>query len=588
MTTPNFRSSETPDKATNSSVEVTRPSRVRVPVGEVLLAAGLVDDEQIEEALGIQQITRERIGTILIELGYLTETQLVRTLADQNNIRFLDLEDHVADRDTARMLPEAFARKASAVAVGWEEGRLLVAMANPADVFALDDIRSLTGAQITPVMAVRAQIEKVIDRAYRKGSLVERALSEAASEADLEGSTAAEPAAVAEDDEAPVIRFVNEVIGRAVHELASDIHVEPTRGELRIRFRIDGVLRDVMTVPRQLQSRVVSRLKILAEMDIADRRAPQDGRASVTVDNRRVDMRLVSFPTTNGEAIVLRLLDKSGHVIDIKELGFRPDVMRSFRNCYEQSSGAILVTGPTGSGKSTTLYATLRELNSPDRNIITIEDPVEYELDGIKQVQVEPKAGVTFASALKSLLRADPDIVLVGEVRDGDTARLAIDAALTGHLVLSSLHTKSAAATPARLVKMGIEPFLVTSAIQCVLAQRLARRLCDRCKQPTTIPADVLARMGWTEEDVAAHQHGGFFAAVGCGGCGGSGYAGRFALHEVMPVTNKVADAIAEWVPPAEVQKIAVKEGMVPLMRDGLLKAAMGLTTIEELHRVAS
>jgi type IV pilus assembly protein PilB len=570
-----------------SSVDQVRPSRLRVPVGEVLLAAGLVSEEQIEEALSIQQITRERIGTILIERGYLTETQLVRTLADQNHIRFLDLEDHVADRDTARLLPETFARKVCAVAVGWEEGRLLVAMGNPADVFALDDIHSLTGAEITPVMAVRGQVERVIDRAFRKGSLVERALEQATSEAADE-SPASTDATVTEDDEAPVIRFVNEVIGRAVHELASDIHIEPTRGELRIRYRVDGVLRDVMTVPRQLQSRVVSRLKILAEMDIADRRAPQDGRASVTVDGRRVDMRLVSFPTTNGESVVMRLLDKSGTVIDINELGFRPDVIKTYRECYQQSSGAILVTGPTGSGKSTSLYATLRELNAPERNIITIEDPVEYELDGIKQVQVEPKAGVTFASALKSLLRADPDIVLVGEVRDGDTARLAIDAALTGHLVLSSLHTKSAAATPARLVKMGIEPFLVTSAIQCVLAQRLARRLCDRCKQPATIPADVLARMGWTDEDAEAHQAGGFFAAVGCSTCGGSGYSGRFAVHEVMPVTHKVADAIAEWAPPPEVEKIAIKEGMVPLLRDGLLKAAKGLTTVEELHRIAS
>lgn len=565
---------------------VDQPPRLRVPVGEVLLGAGLIDEEQLEEALGIQQITRDRLGTILIELGHLTETQLVRTLADQSNIRFLDLEDHVADRETARLLPEGFARRACAVAVGWEEGRLLVAMANPADVFALDDIRSLTGADLTPVMGVRSQVERVIDRAFRKGSLVEMALVEAANEAG-EGSVV-ESIAAAQDDEGPVIRFVNEVIGRAVHELASDIHVEPTRGELRIRFRVDGVLRDVMTVPRQLQSRVVSRLKILAEMDIADRRAPQDGRASVTFDGRRVDIRLVSFPTTNGEAIVLRLLDKSGDVIDINALGFRQGVMTTYRQCYEQSSGAILVTGPTGSGKSTTLYATLRELNAPERNIITIEDPVEYELEGIKQVQIDPKAGVSFASALKSLLRADPDIVLVGEVRDGDTARLAIDAALTGHLVLTSLHTKSAAATPARLVKMGIEPFLVTSAIQCVLAQRLARRLCDRCKAPTTIPLEVLHRMGWTEADDEAHLDSGFFRAVGCGTCGGSGYTGRFALHEVMPVTHRVADAIAEWAPPGEVEKIAMKEGMVPLLRDGLLKAAAGLTTIEELHRVAS
>jgi type IV pilus assembly protein PilB len=470
---------------------------------------------------------------------------------------------------------------------------LVVAMANPTDVFALDDIRTLVGCDIVPVMAVGAHVDQLIDRLFRKGSEAEEALVDATREAkadsDLAASKAGHAAVVAagDTDEAPVVRFVNEIIARAVHDGASDLHIEPTRGELRIRFRIDGVLRDLMAVPRPLQSRVVSRIKILCEMDIADRRAPQDGRAGVVVNGRRVDLRAVSFPTTNGEAVVLRLLDKSGTVIDINALDFHPNALARYRTCYSQASGAILVTGPTGSGKSTTLYATLREVNGPDRNIITVEDPVEYELDGIKQVQVEPKAGVTFASALRSLLRADPDILLVGEVRDQDTARLAIDAALTGHLVLSSLHTRSAAATPARLVKMGIEPFLVTSALQCILAQRLARRLCDKCKAPAAHKQDVLARLGWTDADAAA-DHLGFFQAVGCKACGSTGYGGRFAVHEVMPVTDRVADAITEWAPPAEIEAIAIREGMLTMMRDGLLKAAAGMTTIEELHRVAS
>jgi type IV pilus assembly protein PilB len=380
---------------------------------------------------------------------------------------------------------------------------------------------------------------------------------------------------------------VHAVIADAVRRGVSDVHFEPSGHDMRVRFRVDGVVFDSTTVPRHLISGLISRIKIMAELDISEKRVPQDGRAGTVVNGRRVDIRAVSFPTTNGEAVVLRLLDKSGAVIDINELGFQPGALARYRSCYEQSSGAILVTGPTGSGKSTTLYATLQEVNGADRNIITVEDPVEYELEGIKQVQVDPKAGVTFASALRSLLRADPDILLVGEVRDQDTARLAVDAALTGHLVLSSLHTRSAAATPARLVKMGIEPFLVTSALQCILAQRLARRLCERCRVPFLPKDDVLERLGWTEED-REQGNARFFAAGGCSTCGDSGYVGRFAIHEVMPVTDAVADAITEWAPPAEIERIAVRQGMITLQRDGLLKAAAGLTTLEELHRVAS
>ncbi|HVM10128.1 MAG TPA: GspE/PulE family protein [Acidimicrobiales bacterium] len=560
-----------------------RPARRRL--GDRLLERGLVTAEELALAVEEQLATRERLGEALVRRGAITEVQLVLVLADNVGLRFVDLDDFAIDAEASRALKEHFARRLNAIGIGWDGERLLVAMANPADVFALDDIRTLVRVDVVPLMAVPSQIARAIDLVFRSGGDAEVALAAASDE--LRAELVVRVEARREDDEAPVIRFVNELIARAVHDGASDIHIEPTRNDLRIRFRVDGVLRDVMSVPERLRQRVVSRTKILTEMDIADRRAPQDGRASMTVDGRRVDMRAVSFPTTNGEAIVIRLLDKSGGVVDINELDFRPATLATYQRCYRQSSGAVLVTGPTGSGKSTTLYATLRDLHDPERNIITVEDPVEYELDGIKQLQVEPKAGVTFASALRSLLRADPDILLVGEIRDQDTARLTIDAALTGHLVLTSLHTKSAAATPARLVKIGVEPFLVTSAVQCVLAQRLARRLCDKCRRPTKVPDAVLARLGWTEADREG-DHLGFFSPVGCNACGNAGYSGRFAIHEVMAITDRVAEAIAEWAPPPEVERVAVAEGMTTLNRDGVLKAARGLTSIEELHRIAS
>lgn len=563
------------------------PPSSRPRIGELLVAEGIASAEALDAALAEQRVAGGRVGDILVRDGAITEAHLVRVLARQFGIRFIDIEDQVPDEEAGQMIRESFARKFRAIGVGREGGALVVAMANPSDVFVLDDIRTLVGCDVIPAMAVGDHIDRLIDRIFGDRG-TETALHAATDEARLEQQhAAAQNLDVDGTDEAPVVRFVNELIARAIHDGASDLHIEPTRSDVRIRFRIDGVLRDLIAVPRPLQNRVVSRVKILCNMDIADRRGPQDGRAGLVVGGRRVDIRAVSFPTTNGEAVVLRLLDKSGAVIDIDRLGFHPASLARYRRCFGQSSGAILVTGPTGSGKSTTLYATLQEVNDADRNIITVEDPVEYELDGIKQVQVEPKAGVTFASALRSLLRADPDILLVGEVRDPDTARLAIDAALTGHLVLSSLHTRSAAATPARLVKMGIEPFLVTSALAGIVAQRLARRLCDRCKVPVSPNQEVLARMGWTPED-AAQDDVGFFAAGGCRSCAGSGYTGRFAIHEVMPVTDRVAAAITEWAPPNEIEALAVAEGMLTLMRDGLIKAAAGMTTLEELHRVAS
>ena len=565
-------------------------TRALPPIGETLVRAGAVTQSDVDAALAEQQVTRERLGDILVRRGALGAADLVRTLARQFGIRFVDLADQVPDPAAGRLIPEHFARRLQAVGLSFDGSRLVVAMSNPADIFALDDIRTLTGREITPAMAVPEHVAAAIDRLYRDGTRAEAALVAAADEVTIvAGSIESSGTVSIADDDGPVVRFVHEILARAINEAASDLHVEPTRGEMRIRFRVDGVLRDIMAVPRPLQNRIVSRIKIMSEMDIADRRAPQDGRATTMVDGRRVDLRVVSFPTTNGEAVVIRLLDKSGMVLELDQLGFRPGVLSRWRQSCHLTSGAVLVTGPTGSGKSTTLYATLQEISGPERNVITVEDPVEYELDGIKQVQVEPKAGMSFASALRSLLRADPDVLLVGEVRDQDTARLAVDAALTGHLVLTSLHTKSAAATPARLVKMGIEPYLVTSAVECVLAQRLARRLCDHCKKPEPVRGSELARLGWTDADAASVGElgtSGFFTAVGCRACGGSGYRGRFALHEVMPLFDDVADAVCASAPPYEVEALAVAAGMVPLRRDGLRKAAAGLTTLEELHRV--
>ena len=557
------------------------------------MARGLVDEGDVEAALVEQRRSRARLGDILVAQGALSEIDLVRVLAEQFGIRFVDLDDHVIDAAAGIAIGEQFARRYSAIGVAWESTRLVVAMANPADVFALDDIRTLTGRDIVPVMAMPSQISAAIDRVFHHSARVEAALVDATLEladaaADITAAGAAANPADETIDDAPVVRFVTEIIGRAAVDGASDLHVEPTRGALRIRFRVDGVLRDVMDVPRPLQSRIVSRIKIMASMDIADRRAPQDGRATMIVDGRRVDLRVVSFPTTNGEAVVIRLLDKAGKALEIGRLGFRPDVLDRYKERYSQTSGAIFVTGPTGSGKSTTLYATLAEINDSERNIITIEDPVEYELEGVKQVQVQDKAGVTFASALRSLLRADPDILLVGEVRDQDTAKLAIDAALTGHLVLTSLHTKSAAATPARLVKMGIDAHLVASGTQCVLAQRLARRLCDSCKRRTHVNLADLRAMGWTAGDMASVPEVEFFTATGCSACRGAGYKGRLALTEVMPVSDAIADAIADASLPTTLEAIAIEEGMVPLRRDGLRKAASGLISLEELQRVVS
>ena len=555
------------------------PSRLRL--GEVLLSSGLCTEDQLMLALAEQKRSGERLGRILVDKRVLTEAQLTRILAEQFGTEFVDLDDRTLDYTATRLVRESFARRHQALAIGFDDDKLVVAMANPADVFAIDDIRSMTGQDVKPVMVEGGQLKRAIDRVWNTKA---EDIMKMVSDSDEADSPLAQVREAAED--APVVQFVNELVTRAVHEGASDVHLEPGETELRIRYRIDGVLQDVMRVPRSIQASVISRLKIMGELDIAERRLPQDGRLTVPLEGRRVDLRLVTLPTAQGEALVIRILDRKSGLVGIDDLGFLPATKARFETAYRKPWGAILVTGPTGSGKTTTLYAALGEVNDAQRSIITVEDPVEYRMAGVKQVQVNRKAGLTFANALRSILRADPDIVLIGEIRDRETATIGIEAALTGHLVLSTLHTNDAASTPARLLDMGMEPFLVTSAVSCVLAQRLARRLCEKCKEPYTPGEEELVGAGWPEE--LSLDGATFFRAAGCGACNQSGYRGRFAVHEVMPMTEALAALVLQHAPTDVVRALAVEEGMDTLRVDGLQKVARGDTSFEELLRVVA
>jgi type IV pilus assembly protein PilB len=480
---------------------------------------------------------------------------------------------------------ESLARRYQAIPVAFEDGRLLVAMADPSNVFAVDDIRAMTGSEVKPVVSTATQIIEAIDQLYRMDGDVD-AVVQAAADEQAEDTELGNISEVVED--APIVKFVNMLITQATQDRASDIHVEPTEHDLRIRFRIDGVLHEVMRSPRSIQAGVISRLKVMADINIAERRIPQDGRISMKVQGRGIDLRVATLPTVFGEKIVMRILDKGQALLRLEELGFLPETLARFENCYRKPYGAILVTGPTGSGKSTTLYAALNQVNEPDRNIITVEDPVEYRLPGINQVQVHNKAGLTFASALRSILRSDPDIVLVGEIRDRETAIIAIEAALTGHLVLSTLHTNDAASTPLRLVEMGVEPFLVTSALDCIVAQRLARKLCEKCKEEYEPTEAELMAAGWPLHELDEGEWPKLFKAMGCPACGRTGYRGRFALHEVMPITEEIERLIIEARSTEDLEKTAVMQGMLRLRDDGLRKVGMGMTSLEEIFRVVA
>jgi type IV pilus assembly protein PilB len=549
-------------------------------LGQILLEQGLISEEHLQRALDEHRNTPKSLGRVLIDLGYIRERDLVRALAEQVGLEFVDLTEYRIDAAAAALLPEALCRRYRALPIGEEDGKLLVAMSDPANVYALDDIRTITGRDVRPVVATANDVEQSIQKFSGMGEQVEALATEAADALDTEGGVAVEAAV----EDAPIVKLVQAIMTQAAADRASDVHIEPTETDVRVRFRVDGVLHEVMHSPKSIQGGLISRLKVMGDLNIAEKRIPQDGRVSLRINNRSLDLRLATLPTVHGEKIVIRILDKSNALLQLSELGFLPQAFESYERSFRKPYGAILVTGPTGSGKSTTLYATLNIVNSIDRHIVTVEDPVEYRLPGVNQMQVNPKAGLTFASALRSILRADPDIILIGEIRDRETAMIAVESALTGHLVLSSLHTNDAPSAITRLIEMQVETFLVGSAIDCVVAQRLARKLCEKCKQAYAPEESELIEAGFAESRVP--ELGLFFRASGCQSCSNTGYRGRIGLYEVMPMTEEIERLTVERASSETVKRVAIEQGMYTLRDDGLYKAASGLTSIEEIARV--
>jgi type IV pilus assembly protein PilB len=549
-------------------------------LGQILLEQGLISEEHLQRALDEHRNTPKSLGRVLIDLGYIRERDLVRALAEQVGLEFVDLTEYRIDAAAAALLPEALCRRYRALPIGEEDGKLLVAMSDPANVYALDDIRTITGRDVRPVVATANDVEQSIQEFSGMGEQVEALASEAADALDTEAGVTVEAAV----EDAPIVKLVQAIMTQAAADRASDVHIEPTETDVRVRFRVDGVLHEVMHSPKSIQAGLISRLKVMGDLNIAEKRIPQDGRVSLRVSNRSLDLRLATLPTVHGEKIVIRILDKTNALLQLSELGFLPQAFESYERSFRKPYGAILVTGPTGSGKSTTLYATLNIVNGIDRHIVTVEDPVEYRLPGVNQIQVNPKAGLTFASALRSILRADPDIILIGEIRDRETAMIAVESALTGHLVLSSLHTNDAPSAITRLIEMQVETFLVGSAIDCVVAQRLARQLCEKCKQAYAPEESELIEAGFAESRIP--DLGLFFRPSGCQSCSNTGYRGRTGLYEVMPMTEEIERLTVERASSETVKRVAIEQGMYTLRDDGLHKAESGITSIEEIARV--
>ncbi len=663
-------------------------------LASLLKESNLISDEQLQEAIEIQKKSGLPLGRALVYLGYVSQRDLISKIAEQLGLTFVDFSTEKIEKRAVQLIPEELCRKFLVFPVKIRDNKLLVAMTNPKDVIALEELKSLSGYEIEPAVSTREDILAAINRYFKEGafeeeltSLLEETEREAslkelgktfetveevdlsnysidpnavmtisedlarkhkiiplgfddnlllvamanprdiflldnlrissgydikpfkASEEDILNSInryykMAEVVGVEEElesffaeigkeadltkvkevvEDAPIVKLVNLIITRAVRERASDIHIEPQEKDLRIRYRIDGVLHEVMRSPKRIQAGILSRLKIMASMDIAERRKPQDGHCALMVGGKAIDFRVATLPTIYGERVVLRVLAKESILLRLEDLGFLPESLERYTSAYTLPYGAILITGPTGSGKSTTLYATLNVLNTPEKNIVTIEDPVEYRLSGINQVQINPKAGLTFARGLRSILRTSPDIVMVGEIRDQETAQIAIEAALTGHLVLSTLHTNDAPSAISRLIEMGIEPFLVASAVDCVQAQRLARRLCNECKEPYTPSRKALEEIGFPLEDDEVPT---LYRAKGCPKCGNTGYKGRVGIYEVMLVSETIERLAVEKATAEQIKKVAIEEGMFTLRRDGFEKVRKGITSIEEVLRV--
>ena len=550
-------------------------------VGQTMIDRGLITIEQLDDALALQRATGKRVGDSLVEIGAVTRFELCRVLADHLGVPFVDLQARPPDPMLVSVLPEDVARRYSALAVTRWNDQLVVAMANPNDLFALDDLRLVTNMPIIAAMSDEEHLAAAIDRVYQVSTL-ETTLDAATS--DYETPQDDTEASIAAVNDGPVVGLVNALLEQAITDRASDMHVEPNSKNIKIRLRIDGVLHTVSEVPLNVLRPLVSRLKILGDLDIAQTRSAQDGRFSLKVQGRPIDVRVVTVPTAAGESVVLRLLDPHRDALDLSSLGLSAEEEARFMPAFLAPQGAVFVTGPTGSGKTSTVYAVLSQVDSLTKSIVSVEDPVEYRLDGIKQIQINPRAGVEFPNALRSILRADPDIVFIGEVRDAETARIAADSSITGHLVLSTLHTTRASAAPMRLVDMGVEAYLVASALTMVAAQRLARRLCETCAEPIANPdLELLRGLGADDEilDGATVLH-----AVGCPACHKTGYLGRLPLFEIMPITEGISRLIVDRAPSLDIQNLAVDEGMDTMRHVALKRVARGLLSIDEMLRV--
>lgn len=561
-------------------------------LAELLIEEGLITEKQLQRAQETNKRTNEPISKILVSIGFVNDKDITEVIGKQMGVSFIDLDNYELDSELSRSIPEHLAQRYKIIPVAQKDNKLTLAMVDPLNVIAIDDIRLITGFDIEPVIATEESILKAINRQFGVTDLAEVESTVKDISAQDFGPMEIEEAAeeeIALDrlkeliDEAPIVRVVNLIISQAINDRASDIHIEPELKSVRVRYRVDGVLHDVMSPPKHIQAPMVSRIKIMANMDIAERRIPQDGKIHLRHDQREYDLRVSTLPTIHGEKVVMRILDKSSVMLGLNKLGFLPDTQGPFESVVEKPYGMLLVTGPTGSGKSTTLYSCLNKLNSGDKNILTVEDPVEYQLPGVNQVQVNEKAGLTFANALRCFLRQDPDIIMVGEVRDPETARIAIEAALTGHLVLSTLHTNDAAGAMSRLVEMGMEPFLVASSVVGILAQRLARTICPNCKETYTPPPESVRKFGisaYTDSEVSLYR------GRGCDFCKMTGYKGRTGIFELLPVTDRIRSLTLQRASSAEIRQAAIEEGMKTMQDDGMRKVLEGLSTIEECLRV--
>jgi type IV pilus assembly protein PilB len=552
---------------------------------EILILRGIVPIEKLDTISGEREKDEQAILDLL-DQGILTQAQLASARAAQAGLPYVELLEYPVDRAAVSLVPAAMCRRHEVLPIGIAGDYLMVAMVDPGDVFALDDVRAASRMQVRAVVAERSDLRNAIDRFHRADNEITSLTTELEQESDSKDVVLAEQHDAGQDD-APIVRFVNLLISQGIQDKASDIHIEPGEHELRVRYRIDGVLHEMSSAPKSIQNGVISRLKIMSDIDIAERRKPQDGRMSVSHAGRKIDLRVATLPTVYGEKVVMRILDNNDSSMEMSALHLLERNAEAFKASYSKPYGMILVTGPTGSGKSTTLYTTLHTVAKPEINVITVEDPVEYRMKGINQVQVNPKAGLTFASALRSILRSDPDVVLLGEIRDQETAQIAIEASLTGHLVLSTLHTNDAPSAVTRLTEMDIEPFLVGSALDCVVAQRLARRLCDRCKSPYVAEVEDLVnlRVGFDPTRMPIPT---LFHPVGCTNCSNTGYRGRVAVHEVMTVTEEIERLAVARASSAEIGRMAREQGMITLREDGWAKAQLGDTSIEEILRVVA